>query len=613
LSEIEERLVRARQAVYTSPTETVAELTELLAQLRGHPAGEVAANLALALEALSIGRRLLGDYEAGLRDSVESRSFYVALGDEAGVAKAEILAGNLHFCVGAFESALESFEVSLTLRRKLGDRRGEAGALGSIGAVLDEMGRQPEALRCYGESLAISRELGDRMFEARTLNNLGETSLKLGDLATALDHCTRSLAIFRELDERGEQVNVLNNLGRIARADGRLEDAQVAIAQALGEAQELSLRKAETVARFFLAGLLADERSPAYSLNDAVELMERVLQEARDMGAKALEFDICRELSALLERAGQPAAALKHFKAYHEGMHQIAGEAAVRRIRNLEVRLELERAHNETRLEQAKVEALTQLNQELDSQKRQLDMAVRSLLKSDREKNDLLGMVAHDLKNPLATIMNLTTELTVTGSPQLTATVEGIKQLARGAVDLVNHVLGINQIESGLRVLLPVELDLSVWLPELLGDYRSPATKKRLKLVGTFEPAGMKLVADPVVLRQLLDNLISNAMKFTPAGGEIRVSTQLIQSGVCISVRDTGPGFTTQDKLRMFGRFTRLSAQPTDGEPSSGLGLYISKRLAADLGGSLTCESEGGQGSDFQLCLPQSPRITESH
>jgi signal transduction histidine kinase len=102
----------------------------------------------------------------------------------------------------------------------------------------------------------------------------------------------------------------------------------------------------------------------------------------------------------------------------------------------------------------------------------------------------------------------------------------------------------------------------------------------------------------------VLVNLVSNAIKFSPPGKEISVSLQRCGQLIQCRVQDHGAGFTEQDKARMFGRYVRLSARPTGGEPSTGLGLSIAKKLVRAMNGQLACESDYGCGATFILQLP---------
>jgi two-component system, sensor histidine kinase and response regulator len=112
--------------------------------------------------------------------------------------------------------------------------------------------------------------------------------------------------------------------------------------------------------------------------------------------------------------------------------------------------------------------------------------------------------------------------------------------------------------------------------------------------------------ADFSALDQVLDNLISNALKFSSPEKKIFISIHPAANHAKCVVRDEGPGFTADDKAKMFRRYGRLSARPTGGEPSTGLGLSIVRKLVLGMGGELTCESVPGNGAAFTVRLPLS-------
>jgi two-component system, sensor histidine kinase and response regulator len=116
---------------------------------------------------------------------------------------------------------------------------------------------------------------------------------------------------------------------------------------------------------------------------------------------------------------------------------------------------------------------------------------------------------------------------------------------------------------------------------------------------------GTAVLADASALDQVLDNLLSNALKFTPPGGHILVSVHPGAEHVECRIQDDGPGFTAEDRGRMFRRYARLSARPTGGEPSSGLGLSIVLKLVRAMHGELACESIPGQGASLIVRLPR--------
>ena len=157
------------------------------------------------------------------------------------------------------------------------------------------------------------------------------------------------------------------------------------------------------------------------------------------------------------------------------------------------------------------------------------------------------------------------------------------------------------------RLTLKTEsLNLSEAAERAVQQHQEAARRKQLELE-TMLDGGRNLVqADPAALNQVLDNLLSNAIKFSAPGKQIRLTVcPPSASYVECQVQDEGPGFSEQDKARMFRRYGRLSARPTGGEPSTGLGLSIVKKLVLAMHGDLTCESTQGKGTTFAFRLPR--------
>jgi signal transduction histidine kinase len=147
-------------------------------------------------------------------------------------------------------------------------------------------------------------------------------------------------------------------------------------------------------------------------------------------------------------------------------------------------------------------------------------------------------------------------------------------------------------------------VDLAAMLSELVTSNRASAERKR-QTIQFSAPPHQLWNCDPDRLREAVDNLLSNAIKYSPLGGSIRLSMGLDGDGAVISVQDDGPGLSQEDMSRLFGRFQRLSAKPTAGESSTGLGLSIVKRIVELHGGHIKAASDGlGTGATFTIRLP---------
>jgi signal transduction histidine kinase/ligand-binding sensor domain-containing protein len=235
----------------------------------------------------------------------------------------------------------------------------------------------------------------------------------------------------------------------------------------------------------------------------------------------------------------------------------------------------------------------------------------RTLQSLNEEKDHFLGIAAHDLRNPLNAIVLMAQQL---GEEDLSKRdlnhfAGSIERASKQMAELIEKLLGLNRLETGHMSNLPRAMDIAPLVEEVCGLFELQAGKKGIRVV--VEVGGpVPVYADPLHLRDVLENLVSNAIKFTPPGPPERVVMVRAQSSgdqCVLEVEDQGPGFTEEDKRKMFGRFMRLSAVPTAGEGSSGLGLSIVKRLVKELNGQLQLESKPGEGTRFRVHLPSRP------
>jgi signal transduction histidine kinase len=226
------------------------------------------------------------------------------------------------------------------------------------------------------------------------------------------------------------------------------------------------------------------------------------------------------------------------------------------------------------------------------------------LINLNNEKNEFLGMAAHDLKNPLTIIVG-SAELAGMGGDEaeIQKLLNAISAAATRMRNLITNLLDVNAIEQGKFTSKVEPFDIAALVKRSVENNEQSSTRKEIEVrVGASE--GLWAKADPGATLQILDNLISNALKYSPPKTTIHVHTLPETNCVLVSVRDEGPGISEEDQKKLFQKFTRLTAQPTGGESSTGLGLAIVKRLAEAMSGSVQCHSALGAGSTFTLRLP---------
>src|ERR1043166_3458490 len=261
-------------------------------------------------------------------------------------------------------------------------------------------------------------------------------------------------------------------------------------------------------------------------------------------------------------------------------------------------------------------EANTQLEDRVAQRTRALMQANRRLsaqwLRLQRAngfKNEILGTVAHDLKNPLGVILGRTemlTELISAGSPKenVTAQVEHIRDATKRLTTMVDHLISDAMADAFDTTTRREPVDVAALVSEVT-ETNMPSAVNKQQSIHVSAPPNIVTMCDTDRIREAIDNLFSNAIKYSPIGGKITVAVTHEGGDTMIRIADQGAGLSPEDLGRLFGRFQRLSAKPTAGESSTGLGLSIVKRIIDMHGGHVTAESAGpGQGSTFTVTLP---------
>jgi len=246
-------------------------------------------------------------------------------------------------------------------------------------------------------------------------------------------------------------------------------------------------------------------------------------------------------------------------------------------------------------------------NQQLVEQQKLL---VEQLSKANAAKDRFLGMCAHDLRNPLSSIRGLAELMVEDAIGPLSSEQREIVQTIHGAsqsmLQLVNELLDVATIEAGHLKLAKEPTSVAEIVERSVHLSNIEAAKKgtRIEIV--------RIGADPMVsvdrnkIRQVVDNLISNAVKYSPRGSVVTVLIQSDGAWAGFAVRDSGPGIPESERHKLFKDYGRLSAVPTGGEKSTGLGLAISRKIVEAHDGTIGVENIPGRGAEFVVRLPLS-------
>jgi two-component system, sensor histidine kinase and response regulator len=249
----------------------------------------------------------------------------------------------------------------------------------------------------------------------------------------------------------------------------------------------------------------------------------------------------------------------------------------------------------------------THLNVRMLLEKQRL--LVDQLSRANAAKNKFLGMAAHDLRNPLASIRGMT-EFMLDGTvgelnPDQLELLNLMHQASQGMVTLVNDLLDVAIIKSGELKLHTAPVGLAELGEKSVALNALESSRKKTRIVMDTCATAPVLTLDAAKIRQVIDNLLSNAVKYSPPGSLVRVTLETRPDGThIVSVRDQGPGIPENERDKLFKDFGRLSARPTGGEKSTGLGLAICRKIMEAHHGTIDAENLPAGGCEFRVTLP---------
>jgi len=239
----------------------------------------------------------------------------------------------------------------------------------------------------------------------------------------------------------------------------------------------------------------------------------------------------------------------------------------------------------------------------------ELENANHELHVLNEEMNQFMGIAAHDLRSALNVLLGCSNYLLPKDTDDLSSKQRTYLNLIRKSsstmLRLMDELLDIARIDTMRLPLALEETDFSVLIGENIQFNQALAEAKGIQINLLIPPHLTRLKVDPGKIEQVLNNLLSNAVKYSPSNTTILVSVDQNPDEIIVSVRDQGPGIPGDEQPDLFNPFRITSIRPAAGEPSTGLGLYIARRIVEEHGGRIWVESDMGKGAAFSFTLKQ--------
>lgn len=589
------------------------------------------------------------DYGISMRNRDARITYHVArealalakeIGYLEGEGRAHNLTGIKYLDFGEYELAMNHYLAALEIEYQLENEVGIATLLSNIGLIHLEQTNYDKATEFLLESIERMENLGQYNENYQNYNNLGVIYRRKGEYDRALDYFFEAKKLSMELEEPDSLIYFIAslNIGNTYRNMGELEEGSGYLYEADEFFSRRGMRGSQSITNLVLGQLHQDLDENEIALDYAfksLEFAQEAIQRERIKDAYEL-------IAELYESMGQFEEAYQNYRLYHAVSDSLLNIQRADRIDELQIQFEVEQKdreimllNREAELQQARIAQQNQLkyfligglvlllaiaglllyfniirkknNQLLSARRKQIEYQNEKLALLNKDKDNFLSMAAHDLKNPLSAIktaVDLIQSDQVISRDELNDYLEMILISSDRMISLISDLLKIQSIDDRDSADSTEYVSVNSALQHSLSNYDHPAQNKKITLHSHKSDDPDMIVGNSSNLIRIFDNLLSNAIKYSPHGSNVYTSTERKGDSIIITIRDEGPGFKSEEQTKLFNKFARMSNQPTGSETSTGLGLYIVKRLVESMNGRVWCESERGEGSAFYIEFP---------
>ncbi len=573
---------------------------------------------------LGLIHNIRGKNSSALKHGIQAKEFYEKDGKRKEVSQALNQIGIVYDYMGLYAEAVDHYIQAREIAIETRDTQGEILILNNLGVVYDNMNNPEAALNYYEEALEKSGIFENQEDEATLLNNISYIYLKNGDTLQAKRALWRALEIGYEANIPCFDFYPQEGLGSLYISQNQLDSASYYFNKALingTECEDVGILTAVYKGLGELFEKRGDFNSALRSFNKSLELA----QEAD------LNNDVKGTLLSLYnfhKSRGNTSAALRHLESYRVLSDSLQKTKNIEKANQLVAEYEFRKQVEEMRTEQLATEMA--LEEKIATQNRErmfillalvlLFLLLLTLGRSyfmiqkqnkklkwlNEEKNTLLGVVAHDLRNPLNMIKGLMQLIvgvkTISEEDDSDKYLHLIKISTQKMSDMIDKVLDISAIENMKVNLNMSKEDLTKLLTRSSENFELLAAKKDIKIEQAYDPnSACYSEVDSNYFEQVMDNLISNGIKFSNPGKKLTIDVKKEEGYQVVSVKDEGPGISEEEQKNLFNRFKTLAAKPTSHEQSVGLGLSIVKKFVTAMEGEIFCKSELGRGTTFFL------------
>ena len=514
-----------------------------------------------------------------------------------GVAKSYTILGNIFTDLGDFEQAIDFHLKALKIAKSISNQDEIGVTYTNLGNIEVHKKNYDEAFKYYMKANEILSGYDRLKIQLATnLHNIGIVYFYKEEYDKSYEYYQKSKELRKDIEDKRGEAQTISNIALLLEKKGDEEGALSELNKAIKTQKEINDR----TGLFYTSLMKANLIFRMGNKEDSLSLMNEITELAAEIRSDILTSMVFEYKYEIFSSLGNYEEALINYEKYYELNKKITNQKKERKTSNLLLLYELEEAKVEAEINDKIFNNLTKAVEDLS-------VSNKRLTELQLEKNEILNVAAHDLRNPVSNIKILSEFIQKKEASSPEEEAEFYKMILKSAdnmLSMISDLLNINLLEKTNYTVKNDRFCAAELIRDLVDIYKLKAETKNIKIeLNTQKDIGL-LMADRVKLGQVLDNLLSNAIKFSPPGKTVTIDVKEKNKKCIISVRDEGPGFSEHDLKNAFNKFTKLSARPTAGEDSTGLGLFIVKKLIEMLNGSIIIKTTQNEGAEMTIELP---------
>ena len=562
------------------------------------------------------------DFEGAKYQYEQGRSLALESKQEGLAATASNNIGLLFLKKKKFDNAHFYFKEALNLRKKLSDDYLVAHSLQYMGMLKYHGKEKDSAAYYYTRAIEVANSLKDDQKEKKLIvslsNNLAFCYLELDKITEALELANQVKKLSNEIDDLYFYCTALNQTANVYLKCGDFKNAEevssyiIEIAgienyfESLQKAYDL-LSKVKERQGDFKRAIHLSRKSQEIKTKIRNNFADKKLANQRFgqqlLGNKKL-LSVAQRESAVKTRELETQQRVSELLVLLVIIVLIAVVSLV--YSNREKQKSNKQLIATNNLIEKQNGAIRKQQLELESAKKQLELKLNELEELTKDNNLLLGIVAHDLRTPLNSIIGLgelldleLKNLAIKNENECAEYIDLMNESAQKMLSMITQILSKQSFEQMKIDIKKSKVDISKMMRRLIKDHKNWALKKDISMELNGDFSQIELYSDTMLIQQVLANLLSNSIKYSSPKTKIIITITERSDKVLFSVKDEGQGFSDEDKKALFHPYEKLSATPTAGETSFGLGLSSAKKVTEALNGKLWLESEINVGSTF--------------